>query len=602
MMTPDSRVFPYRWGAQFSRVGEARFRIWAPALDRLDLVLAGKAAPMTRSEDGWFELVANGVEHGQEYFFRLPDGSTVPDPAARAQAGDVHGPSLVIDPTRYLWRNAGWRGRPWHEAVFYELHVGTFTEEGTFAAAERRLGYLADLGVTAIELMPVAQFGGRRGWGYDGVLLYAPHNAHGTPDELKSLIDAAHGHGLMVFLDVVYNHFGPDGNYLGRYAPDFFHPERHTPWGVAIAYEKPPVRQFFIDNALYWLEEFQLDGLRLDAVDHIHDDLSDEELLVELARRVRTEFPGRHVHLTTEDNRNVTRLHERGPGGEVLLCSGEWNDDFHNVAHVVATGETESYYADFADAPVAKLARAFAEGFVYQGETSAHEGGKPRGKPSAHLPPTVFVNFLQNHDQVGNRAVGERLVSLAKEPRLPELLHAALILSPHIPLLFMGEEYGETRPFLFFTDFHGELGKLVRDGRRKEFAGFAGHAAEDVPDPNALATFEASKLDWNRLETSAGRDALAATRHLLHLRRQRIMPLLASGTSRGGSVIACTDGALAVDWQLDGATLSLRLNLIAEPVALPPAPGETIHAAGGEADGNGGMMPPFSIAVSLSAA
>ena len=353
-------AYPLSWGAAFIRAGEVRFRLWAPGEERLELELDGKRAPMTRDDDGWFELVADGVRPGARYGFRLADGRFVPDPASRAQAGDVHGPSRVIDPTDYAWRTGDWRGRPWEEAVLYELHVGTFTPEGTFRAAIAKLGYLADLGVTAVELMPVAQFGGRRGWGYDGVLPYAPHPAYGSPDDMKAFIDAAHEHGLMVLLDVVYNHLGPDGNYLHCYAPAFFHPENQTPWGPAIAYERAPVRSFFIENALFWLHEYRLDGLRLDAVDHVRDPQSKPEILVEIAERVRTAITDRHVHLTTEDNRNITRLHTRGRNGEVPLYTAEWNDDVHNVLHVIATGESEGYYEDFVADPWGKLGRALA--------------------------------------------------------------------------------------------------------------------------------------------------------------------------------------------------------------------------------------------------
>jgi maltooligosyltrehalose trehalohydrolase len=349
--------------------------------------------------------------------------------------------------------------------------------------------------------MPVAQFSGNRGWGYDGVLLYAPHPAYGSPDEMKAFVDAAHGHGLMVLLDVVYNHFGPDGNYLNAYAPDFFHPERHTPWGAAIAYERRPVRDFFIENALYWLEEFQLDGLRFDAIDNIVDEESDPELMVEIAQRIRAGIP-RPPH--SPHHRGQPQHHpppRARRGWRVVLHTGEWNDDMHNVLHVIATGETDGYYADFADDVWTKLGRALAEGFAYQGDLSPH-AGKPRGAPSAHLPPTAFIDFLQNHDQTGNRALGERLTRLA-DPRTLELMTAMLLLSPHIPLLFMGEEHGDERPFFFFTDFEGELARAVREGRRREFASFASFTGseEEIPDPNDPATFAASRPDWSAAET-----------------------------------------------------------------------------------------------------
>ena len=279
------------WGAQSVAPREVRFRVWAPGQQALAVRVGDRDLPMTRDGEGWFEKVVRDVAPGAQYSFVTSDGLAVPDPASRAQAGDVHGASLIVDPGQYQWQDTGWKGRPWHEAVLYELHVGTFTPEGTFRAAAERLPHLAALGITAIEIMPVAQFGGCRGWGYDGVLLYAPHPAYGAPEDMKALIDAAHHHGIMVLLDVVYNHFGPDGNYLPTLAPQFFHPERHTPWGAAIAYEREPVRRYFIENALYWLDEFHLDGLRFDAIDQIHDPDSPSHILIEIARRIRAEHP-----------------------------------------------------------------------------------------------------------------------------------------------------------------------------------------------------------------------------------------------------------------------------------------------------------------------
>lgn len=548
-----------------------RFALWAPAQARPVLRTGGRDVDMPPRGDGWFERTLARHETADTYSFLLDDGRTVPDPAARAQAGDVHGPSRLVDAAEHVWRNQR-PGRRWEEAVIYELHVGTFTPEGTFAAAAQRMGDLADLGVTAVEIMPVAQFAGNRGWGYDGVLPYAVHPAYGTPDEMRALVEAAHGAGLMVLLDVVYNHFGPEGNYLSLYAPDFFHPEQHTPWGAAIAYDRAPVRRFFIENALYWLRDFRLDGLRLDAIDHVKDS-SDPEILVEIAQEVRREFPD--AHLTTEDNRNVTHLHERR-GARVPLYTAEWNDDWHNAAHVIATGEREGYYADFADTPHAHLARALAEGFAYQGQPSPQKGA-PRGAPSAHLPPAAFVDFLQNHDQTGNRAFGERLDTLAPEPAV-RALRAILLLSPHIPLIFMGEEYGETRPFLFFTDFHGDLADAVRQGRRREFAGFAafeGGATSAIPDPNAPETFAASRIDWARRH-GAGQARLDETRSLLRVRRREVIPHLAGAGGHTGQVIAAEEGVIAVDWRLDGAVLTLRANLGEGEAEMPDAPGRVI--------------------------
>ena len=556
------------WGAVRRADGGVRFRLWAPDCEALTLRLDGSDQPMEPAGGGWFETVAEAAE-GAPYAFVLPDGTTVPDPASRRQDGDVHGPSCVTG-SDYAWQT-GWDGRAWEEAVICELHIGTFTADGTFRAAIGRLDALADTGFTAIEIMPVAQFAGSRGWGYDGVLPYAPHPAYGTPDDLRAFVDAAQQRGLMVLLDVVYNHFGPEGNYLHAYAEPFFDASRHTPWGAGIDYTRTPVRRFFIENALYWLREFRLDGLRLDAIDQIRDP-SEPELLVELAQEVRARITDRPVHLTTEDNRNVTHLHERR-NGAVALHTAEWNDDMHNAAHVLATGEADAYYRPFADDPSRHLARALAEGFAFQ--------GPERGEPSAHLPPAAFVDFLQNHDQTGNRALGERLVTLT-DPAMHDALTAILLLSPHVPLMFMGEDWGETRPFLFFAGFDGDLGRAVTEGRRREFAdfpAFAGHTG-DIPDPIDPATFAASRLDWARRDTPGGMAAREKVRHLLRLRRDRIVPHLARAGGHAGTVRVAGDGRIAVDWRLGDARLALRANLGDSAADLPGADGTLLHLSG----------------------
>lgn len=585
------------WGPVFAS-GGVRFRLWAPDEENLHLHLNGRDFPMERLADGWFEAFHPDARPGDGYGFRLGDGALVPDPASRAQLDDVHGLSRVVDPEGYRWQT-DWKGRPWHEAVIYEIHVGAFTPEGTFAAAAEKLHNLASIGVTAVEIMPVAQFAGSRGWGYDGVLLYAPHPAYGTPEDLKALVDAAHAAGLMVLLDVVFNHFGPEGNYLPSYASEFFVEERHTPWGAAIAYERPAVRRFFTDCALYWLEEFRFDGLRLDAVDHIHDPDSPTEILVEVAETVRCRFPDALVHLTTEDNRNITWLHERAPDGSTPLYTAEWNDDFHNVAHAIATGEAEGYYADFADHHWAKFARVLAEGFAYQGEVSPHAGA-PRGHPSGQLPPTAFVDFLQNHDQIGNRAFGERLLALSSPPMV-RALTTILLLSPHIPLLFMGEEWGETRPFAFFTDFHGDLADAVREGRRREFRQFAAFEDRDsrarIPDPNDQATFASSRIDWDARFTAEGSEWLAFVEGLLRVRRSEIMPYLAGARGNSGRIVSEFGGGLAIDWQLGGARLALRANLSEAPAVLPEAAGRTIYTIGNF--GPDAKLGSFAVRVAL---
>jgi len=585
-------AFRKNWGAEIID-GGARFRIWAPAQPRLSLRVGASGADLTMREagEGWFELETDAIRPGDLYSFVLADGMAVNDPAARAQPGDVHGPSQLVDPTAFEWRSADWCGFPWEEVVFYELHTGAFSPEGTFDGAVRRLDHLADTGITAVELLPVTTFGGRRGWGYDGVLLYAPHAAYGGPDGLKRLVDAAHERGLMMFLDVVYNHFGPEGNYLPLYAPDFFHPERRTPWGSAIAYEKAPVRDFFIENALFWLEEYRFDGLRLDAVDQI-DDQSEEPILEEIAAAVRRRITDRHVHLTTEDDRNITRLHERDATGRANLYSGEWNDDFHHAAHVVATGEGDGYYSDYAQQPIGQLARALATGFVFQGQPSPFRGGEKRGVDSAHLPPTAFVNFLQNHDQIGNRAFNERLAALA-EPDIVELLTAILLLSPQTPLLFMGEEWGARTPFGFFTDFHGELGDAVREGRRREFAKWTLFANEEhrelIADPNVQSTFDRSKLDWTDIDRSEHRQRLDLVKRLLAARRQHVVLLLPRIGANAGAATVLGDRAFAVRWRTgDESALLLHANLGDDAAALlaaaSPAPASRIVFALGQGE------------------
>ncbi len=469
-----------RFGANLLASGQTRFRLWVPAQETVSVALEdGPILPMTQCPDGWFEAVAPCAA-GSRYRYRLADGMLVPDPASRCQSNDVHDPSVVIDPRAYAWRNPDWSGRPWRETVLYELHTGIL---GGFRSVATQLPRLAALGITAVELMPINDFPGQRNWGYDGALPYAPDASYGTPDDLKALVDAAHDHGLMIFLDVVYNHFGPDGNYLSLYAPQFFRPDHHTPWGSAIDFRKPEVREFFTQNVLYWLMEYRFDGLRFDAVHAIEE----QDWVDEMAATVRaTVEPGRHVHLVLEHHNDASHLAKD--------VDAQWNDDAHNALHVLLTGEDGGYYADYAVKPAEKLARCLAEGFCFQGEYSNYLGA-PRGMPSNHLPPTAFVLFLQNHDQIGNRAFGGRLTTLT-DPAALEAAIALVMLSPQIPLLFMGEETASRTPFLFFTDHATDLADAVREGRRNEFARFPAFAdpikRKQIPDPNAPSTFEAS--------------------------------------------------------------------------------------------------------------
>ena len=553
-----------------------RFRLWAPRAAKVSLLLEGAAGhelPLEAEPGGWFSLTTDRAGAGTRYRYLL-DGMAVPDPASRFQPDGVHGASEVIDPNAYPWHDAGWPGRPWEEFVIYELHLGTFSPSGDFAGAIGRLDYLCELGVTAVELMPIAQFAGCRNWGYDGVQLYAPASCYGRPEDLKALVDACHARGLAILLDVVYNHFGPEGNYLPAVAPDFFTRRHHTPWGAAIDYDGPssrPVRDFVIHNALYWLEEFRFDGLRLDAVHAIADD-SAPDILVELAETLRGRIADREIHLTLENDRNeARRLGWHRDRDLARGYSAQWNDDLHHTLHVLLTGEDSGYYADYADCPALHLGRALSTGFAFQGEPSPFRGGVSRGEPSHDLPATAFVSFLQNHDQIGNTPFGTRIEARAPEP----LLHAAVmivLLSPQIPMLFMGEEWASKCPFQFFCDFGPELAEAVRQGRRLEFAQFAefsdAAARETIPDPTEEGTFAASRLDWSEPGEPAHARWLDRYRHLLDLRSRLIAPRL-RGMAPGGSHDLLGPKAVRVEWRLgDASVLRLLANFDAAPIPL----------------------------------
>lgn len=564
-------------GAIMLDAQHTRFALWAPDAFYVSVELEdGKSIAMLPQAEGWFETEVK-CPAGTRYRFNIDGEMDVPDPASRAQAADVHGWSVVVDPLAYPWRHSHWQGRPWHEAVIYELHVGAM---GGYAEVEKHLPRLAELGVTAIELMPLAQFPGERNWGYDGVLPYAPQSSYGTPEQLKHLVDCAHEHGLAVILDVVYNHFGPDGNYLGQYAAGFFQEDVHTPWGAGIDFDRREVRNFFLDNALMWLLEYRFDGLRLDAVHAIDN----PGFLQELAQRVRQQVDtGRHVWLVLENELNQASLLKQD-------FDAQWNDDFHNVLHVLLTGETDAYYSDFAKEPTAQLARCLGEGFVYQGHTTRH--GHERGEPSGDLPPTAFVAFLQNHDQIGNRAMGERLHQLCA-PQALKAATALLLLSPMIPLMFMGDEVNASEPFLFFTDHHGELAEAVREGRRGEFADFAAfqdpERRDRIPDPNALATFKQSS------PALADHPHAELYRHLLNLRHTHIVPHLPGTVALGAQVLA--DGAVSARWRLGNSSLlQIDLNLSTTAVDHPAA----AHVLFQTPAEHGAQLPPYSARVTLS--
>ena len=584
------------FGPRLDPQGGVTFRLWAPAAERVDLLL-DDLRPMRAQSQGWFEAIVPDAGPGTRYRFRIDGDLIVPDPASRFQPEDVHGPSEVIDP-HYAWRAAQWHGRPWPEAVMLELHVGTFTPSGTFREAIEKLDHVAETGFTAIELMPVADFAGRRNWGYDGVLPFAPDSAYGRPDDLRALVDAAHQLGLMVFLDVVYNHMGPEGNYLGRYAPAFFTDARGTPWGQAIDFNVPQVRHFTIENALAWVRDYRFDGLRLDAA-HAIVRPGSPSIFGELSRAVgafATET-GRNIHLILENDDNRASLLDPLIDPPQGKFRAQWNDDYHHAWHVLLTDEHAGYYRDYQDAPGAHLARTLSSGFAYQGEASPHRNGARRGEPSASLPPGAFVSFLQNHDQIGNRPFGERLDVLAPGPAIDAAL-AITLLAPMPPLMFMVEEWGAVQPFPFFCDFGGELAGAVRRGRQAEFAAYYADLAEKaVPDPLAEETFRSAVLDWSVRSSSPHQRRLALVRRLLETRREHVTPRLANlvhndahAEWRGGLILA--------HWQLgDGSRLVLVANLGNELRRCPSGAGQGRPIWGGVLPPE---LPPWSVFWSIA--
>ena len=508
-----------RPGAVFLGAERCRFRVWAPYRERVELILPDQRrrdpAPLVRDADGFWNAVLEGVPAGCRYRYRLDGALERPDPASDSQPDGVHGPSEVIDHGAFCWSDAGWRGIPLERLVFYELHVGAFSPEGTFDAVIPRLEALAELGINALSLMPAAQFPGERNWGYDGVYPYAAQNSYGGPEGLKRLIDACHGRGLAVFLDVVYNHLGPEGNYLADFGP-YFTDRYRTPWGEAINFDGPdsdPVRAFFIDNALHWLNDYHLDGLRLDAVHAIFDHGA-RPILAELADRVAAfcRADGRQRLLIAESDLNDVRLLR-------LPCQGgygldaQWHDDFHHALHALLTGEKSGYYTDFGT--TRQLAKAIAEGFVLDGAYSVYRRRR-HGSSSKDRPGRQFVVFSQNHDQVGNRPLGERLSGLVCFEAL-KLAAAATLCAPFVPLLFMGEEYGEEAPFQYFVD-HSDPGLIeaVRQGRKREAGAFRRQG--ECPDPQAAATFAGSRLRWEQRESGKHQILLGFYRELLRIR------------------------------------------------------------------------------------
>ncbi|HVL67889.1 MAG TPA: malto-oligosyltrehalose trehalohydrolase [Vicinamibacterales bacterium] len=550
MSTPvtDTRADEAFFGAVPSHDG-VRFRIWSPDARRLTLVIHSGAAagehPLARAESGVFETWVRGAAAGDRYAYTIDGSETLPDPASRFQPEGVHGPSEVVDPQTFAWTDTRWRPRIVNDLVVYELHVGTFSPEGTFVGVEARLPYLRDLGITAIELMPVADFAGGRNWGYDGVALFAPSRAYGRPDDLRRLVDAAHRHGLSVILDVVYNHLGPEGAYLPRFSSRYLTEKHHTPWGGAVNLDdrgSEHVRRFILDNALHWIREYHIDGLRLDAT-HALIDHSSRHFIEELVATLRGRA-GRNVVIHAEDHRNKAGMIE-DPAEHGWGLDGVWADDFHHVVRRMTAGDEHGYFADFAGTS-RELAAIIRQGWLYTGQHSRHMN-HARGTDPSHVPMHRFVVCIQNHDQIGNRAMGDRLHHTI-DAAAWRAASVVLLTAPMTPLLFMGQEWAASSPFQYFTDLEPELGALVTEGRRREFADFpefsSPDARERIPDPQAATTFENSRLRWDELTQGDHRRSLALYRQLLALRRE--YRALAGDNRTAGQATAPDDESLVV--------------------------------------------------------
>jgi maltooligosyltrehalose trehalohydrolase len=490
---------------------QVHFRVWAPEANKLRIVFGAgskdeRSCAMTKALEGYFTAILPGALPGELYSFYVDDRGPLPDPASRYQPQGVHGPSAIVDATSYQWHDEDWIGVALQDIVFYELHVGAFTPEGTFRSAAGKLGYLKDLGVTAVEVMPLADFAGNRNWGYDGVAPFAPARCYGTPDDFRYFVDQAHQIGLAVFVDAVYNHFGPDGAYQGCFSRHYFTNRHHTPWGNAINFDGPlssHVREYFIENALRWIHEYHVDGLRLDATHAIKDD-SPRHILTELAAAVShwSAEMGRRVHVIAEDARNLAQL-VRPEGGGGMGLAGVWADDFHHHMRRALAGDRDGYFAEF-DGSTQSIADTARLGWL-------------RGSDSADVEYSRFVYCIQNHDQTGNRALGDRLHQKLN-PASYRAASALLVLLPHTPLLFMGQEWAASTPFLYFTNHDAELGALVTEGRLREFEAFTSFSNAAIPDPQAADTFFASRLNWDELIAEPHASVLRLYRSLLHLR------------------------------------------------------------------------------------
>jgi maltooligosyltrehalose trehalohydrolase len=561
-------------GVELTGDGAAHARVWAPACRSVDVVaidassgFPGVPQPLVRTADGFFEAVVEGLADGTRYWYRLDGERLRPDPVSRFQPEGPHGPSQVVDPGAFSWTDQHWRGPSPTGQVIYELHVGTFTREGTWQAAAQELYELASLGVTTIEMMPVADFCGRWGWGYDGVNLYAPTRVYGSPDDLRAFVDRAHNVGLAVTLDVVYNHFGPDGNYIAEFSPDYFTAKYHNDWGEAINFEgPPPAREFFIENAAYWIDEFHFDGLRLDATQDIHD-ASREHVIAAIARRAREAAGARRIYLVAENEPQHAHLvREPAKGGFGL--DAIWNDDYHHSAVVALTGRRDAYFTDYRGSGQ-ELVSCAKSGFLFQGQWYAWQKQR-RGTPSLDLPHRVFVHYLENHDQVANTGFGRRLHQLAS-PGVYRAATALTLLGPATPLLFQGQEFASSAPFVYFVDHRPELQESIRAGRLEFLSQFATlndrEANERLPSPATEEAFSACKLDFSERERHA--EAYALHRDLLALRRED--PVLAASGDRPVDGAVLGPGAFALRYFGDADDRLLVVNLDRD-LHLTPAP------------------------------
>jgi maltooligosyltrehalose trehalohydrolase len=588
----------YPVGAEVDGQG-VHFRVWAPRRKRVAVVIGGDEHPLERGEDGYFAAHVAGARAGTRYAYRLDRGKKLyPDPASRWQPEGPHGESVVVDPRTYAWRDAAWRGIAREEAVVSEVHVGTFTPEGTWSAAERHLRDVREAGITVVEIMPVCEFPGRFGWGYDGVDVWAPARLYGSPDEFRHFVDAAHALGLGVILDVVYNHLGPDGNYLVEFSPDYFTDRYPNEWGEAVNYDgehSGPVREFFSSNAAYWIEEFHLDGLRIDATQSIYDH-SAEHVLALMAGRARAAAEGRTILLVAEnepqDVRVVTPAAQGGYGLDVL-----WNDDFHHAARVALTGRIDGYYHDYRGTPQELVSMA-KHGFLYQGQWYSWQK-QPRGTPSIGWPPRTFLWYLQNHDQIANSASGSRLHQLS-DPALFRAATALLLLGPATPMLFQGQEFGASAPFFYFADHEPELAALVEAGRKKFLAQFdaigTAEVLERLPQPQDPDTFERCKIDWSERERNAA--VLDFHRDLLRIRRDD-PPFPARDGSLDGAVLGERAFVLRSLGHPHGDRLlivnlgeELTLEPVREPLLAPPAHSEWTVVVSSESPRYGGSGTP----------